>query len=121
VEVGSGRWLALLLEDIEHRAELAERLLAGLLDRRQRALGLLGQVLVQVQRHPGLHVDQGQMVPKRVVEVPGDAPPLLAGPPARLLLPDPHGLGRPHAPDAHGLGGAQQHQQPGGQTGQVGK
>src|SRR6266545_2749699 len=109
---GAGGRLPLLPEDVEDRAQLGQRLLAGLLDRRQRAAGLLGQLLVQVQRNPGLQADQRQVVAEGVVELPGDAEPLLAGSPPCLLLPHPRRLGGALPPDADPLGGAEQHQQP---------
>jgi hypothetical protein len=81
--------LALLTEDVQHRAELAQGLLARLLDGEEGAAGLFGDLLVQMERHPGLHVDQGEMMPQGVVELTGDAKTLLAGSPPLLLLPDP--------------------------------
>ena len=72
-------------QHVEHRAQLAERLLAGVLDGGERRAGLLGLLVQQVQGDAGLHVDERDVVGEHVVQLAGDAQPLLAGPAARLL------------------------------------
>ena len=71
----------------ERGAHLAQQFAAGPLDGGQRRAGLLGVVVHQVQRHPGLHVDQRDVVAEDVVQVAGEPEPLLACPPALGLLP----------------------------------
>ena len=105
---------------VQHRLDVRQRFPARLLDRGQRGPDLLRPLVHQLQRHPRLHVDQRQAVRHHVVQVPGDAEPLLAGlPPARLVRrallldrPLPAGLGE-GPPVADQLGPGQQEQQPG--------
>ena len=92
-----GRWgpaglLVALAEDVEHRAELGQGLLAGLPDGVQCRAGLLGKFLVEVECHPRPHVDQRDVVAERVVQLAGHPETLLARPAASLLLSNPGGL-----------------------------
>ena len=89
-----GRRLLLGAQHAEHRADLAQRLGARRLDRGQRLAGLLRPVVHQVQPHPGLHVDQRQVVAEHVVQLAGDPQPFLGRLPALLLLAAP-GPARP--------------------------
>ena len=68
------------------RPQLVERLLAELLDRRERRTGLFRMAIEHVQRGPGLHVDRGDAVGDHVVEVAGDAEALLGDAAPGFLL-----------------------------------
>jgi hypothetical protein len=81
-------------EHAERRAHLVQQVPARPLDRRQSGPGLLGIVVHEVERHPGLHVDQRDVVAEAVVQVARHPQPLLAPAPAlglggrrRRLLP----------------------------------
>src|SRR5918994_360176 len=116
---GGGSWCSRavvgLAEDVEHRAQLAKRLLAGVLDGGQRRPGLVRALLEQVEGHAGLHVDERDVVRQHVVELLGDEQALLAGPAARLLGLHVRQLGAPLAAGADYLGPGGQHQEPRGQ------
>ena len=71
----------------ERGAHLLQQFAARPLDGRQRRPGLLGVVVHQVERDPGLHVDQRDVVAEDVVQVAGEPQPLLTCPPALGLLP----------------------------------
>ena len=71
----------------EHRPQLGEGLLAHLVDRGQGDSGPFRLPVDQVQRRVGLHVDDRNVVCHHVVQVPGDAQPLLARLPPRLIGP----------------------------------
>ena len=114
-----GRPLVDLAQDPEHRTDLTERLGGRVVDHRQRGPSLLGSLVEQVQRHPGLHVDQRDVVGQHVVQVTGDPQPLLLGAPQSLLFAAATHGGDPLAARAHRLAGEQQHQQPRGQAGRL--
>ena len=105
---------------VQHRLDVHQSFAARLLDRGQRGPDLLRPPVHQLERHPRLHVDQRQAVRHHVVQVPGDAEPLLARlPPGRLVRrallldrPPPAGLGE-GPPVADQLAPGQQEQQPG--------
>ena len=90
----------------------------------QGAAGLARLLVHQVQGHPGLDVDQGDVVGEHVVQLAGDAHALLAGPPPGLLGPGPLG-GQAALAAGHGhLGHDQDQQQPaevGGDRGRGGR
>ena len=65
-------------QDVEDRAQLFERVLARVLDRAQRGTGLLRQLVAEVERDAGLHVDERDVVRDDIVEVTRDPEPLVA-------------------------------------------
>ena len=81
-----GRLLAGAAQHAEHRADLAQRVGARLVDRRQCDPRLLGLLVHQVQGDAGLDVDQRDVVRQHIVELLGDAQPLLVGLTAGLEL-----------------------------------
>ena len=81
-----GRLLAGAAQHAEHRADLAQGVGARLVDRRQRDPRLLGLLVHQMQGDAGLDVDQRDVVRQHVVELLGDAQPLLVGLAAGLEL-----------------------------------
>jgi hypothetical protein len=87
----AGRPLLALAEHVQHRPQLLDGVVGGLLDGRQGAAGLARLLVHQVQGHPGLDVDQGDVVGEHVVELTGDPHALLAGAPPGLLGPGPLG------------------------------
>jgi hypothetical protein len=106
-----GRGLVALTEHVEHRPQLAQGVVGGLLDGRKGAAGLARLLVHQVQGHAGLDVDQGDVVGEHVVQLAGDAHALLAGPPPVLLGPGPLG-GQAALAAGHGhLGHGQDQQQ----------
>src|SRR5215216_7140082 len=80
-----------LAEHAQHGVQLPEGLVAGLADGGQRVGGLVGPAVQQVGRDPGLDADHPDGVGDHVVQLPGDAQPLLVDPAAGLLLPGPLG------------------------------
>jgi hypothetical protein len=115
---GTGRDGAILAppQHVQHRPQLAERLLAGVLDGGQRGSGLVGSFVQQVEGGACLHVDQRDVVGQDVMKLAGDEQALLARPVARLLGLDIGQLRPPFPPAAGALGAGAQHQQPGGQA-----
>jgi hypothetical protein len=112
----AGRRLA-HAQDVEHRAQLAQRVAAGVADDGQRRAGLLGVLVQQVEGHPRLDGDEGDVVGQHVVELLGDAQPLLAGLAAGLLGPDGLGLRGLLAAAADQLDPGGQGHQPGADAG----
>ena len=99
-EAGHGMVRRLLVDaaqDPEGRAHLAQQLLAGLLDRRQRRARLLRVVVHEVERHSRLHVDQRDVVAEHVVQLLRDPQPFLHALAALGLLPGRTRLGEPLA------------------------
>jgi len=99
VEVGHARRrrgrdpLTGLAQRAQHRLYLHERILAGLLDRRQRRARLLGTFVHQFEGDAGLDVDHRDAVGQDVVQLSGDVQALLARSPARGLELGAPGLG----------------------------
>jgi hypothetical protein len=104
-----------LAQHAEDRAQLDQGLLAGLLDRGQRLAGLLGPLVEQVERHPGLDADQRHVVGHHVMELAGDPHPLVGGLAAQGLGVGPGGGLGPVAAAPHHLGHAHQRDQPRGE------
>ena len=98
----------------ERRAQVGEGGAAGVLDVAQRPVGLAGVALEQVRRDARLDVDRGHRVGHDVVDLAGDAQPLLAHAPQRLLLGGLHQplLGHAARPD-HLAGGDRQQDESG--------
>ena len=82
----AGRGLTTRPQHAEGQPELVERVLARGLDRDERGRGLVRMGRGDVRARAGLDVDRGEAVGDDVVQVPGDAQPLLGHEPARLLL-----------------------------------
>src|SRR5690606_39513263 len=76
---GGRRVLGAVAQHPDRRAQVAQRVPARLLDRREGGPGLLRVPVEAVQRGPGLDVDVRDVVPGHVVQLAGDAQPLLAG------------------------------------------
>jgi hypothetical protein len=79
----------LLVHPAQHAeggTHLAQQVAARLLDRGERGSGLLRVVVHQVERHPGLHVDERDVVAEHVVQVARDPQPFLAAAAAFGLL-----------------------------------
>ncbi len=108
----AGRTLRSGAQHVDEGAQLVERVLARRLDRAERALGQLRSLVDQVERGPGLHVDQRQVVRDHVVELARDAQLLVAGAQPFLLFPGAPALDGALAPDAHDLRGGREHEQP---------
>lgn len=116
--LGGGLGVAGLAQQPDGGPQLVERGATGLAYVRERLLGLVRALVHDMGGHPGLDVDQGDVVGDDVVQVAGDAQPLLGDPAAGLLL---AGALRPlgpfpdrvdeRAPAAHGVPGG------GGQAG----
>ena len=108
------RVLAGAAQHTEHRADLAQRVGARLVDRRQRDPRLAGLLVHQLQGDAGLDVDQRNVVRQHVVQLAGDAQPLLVGLAAGLELARPLGLREALLAAADPLDAGQRHEQPGG-------
>ncbi len=80
------RDLVVVAQHTDGRPQLVERLLAELLDGRERRTGLFRMAIEHVQGGPGLHVDRGDAVGDHVVEVAGDAEALLGDAAPGFLL-----------------------------------
>ncbi len=83
---GGGLGVVGLAEQAHGGAQLVERRTAGLADVGEGLLGLVGPLVHDVRRDPGLHVDQRDVVGDHVVQIAGDAQPLLGDAAAGLLL-----------------------------------
>jgi hypothetical protein len=116
---GRGRARQLLArpaQDAEHRAHLAQRLRAGLLDRLERRAGALGLLVEQVERGAGLDVDERHVVRQHVVQLARDPEALLAGAGDLLLATRSLGLVPPLLAEGDELDRRGQHEHPGGQA-----
>ena len=82
-------------QHVEGGAQLAGGVAARLLDGEERIGHRLAALAGQVNGHAGLHLDHRDAVGERVVQLPGDPQPLVAGPAAGRLLPRALGLGGP--------------------------
>ena len=82
-------------QHVEGRTQLPGGVAARLLDGEERLGHLLAALAGQVNGHAGLHLDRRDAVGERVVQLPGDPQPLVAGPAPGRLLPRALGLGRP--------------------------
>ncbi len=91
---GAGLGLVRAPQQPERAAQLPHGLVTGQPDHPQRGAGRLGVVGQCLVRDRGLHPDHRDGVAQHVVQVPGDAQPLLLDPPARLPLPLGRGLPR---------------------------
>ena len=74
-----------LAQHLDQRAQLDQRLLARALDDDERLVDLLGVGAAQVEGDRRLHVDERHVVGDDVVQLLGDAQPVLPGPAAALL------------------------------------
>ncbi|MCO5614894.1 hypothetical protein L7F22_069179 [Adiantum nelumboides] len=116
VQAGGGRTRGLLVDPTQHAeggAHLAQQVAAGPLDLGERGAGLLRVVVHQVERDPGLHVDQGDVVAEHVVQLLGDPQPLGVGAAPTLGLGGPPGLRRALAPDPPEGAARDERRQPG--------
>ena len=92
VEPGGGtdrRGLLRVAQHPERGPQVVERVPARALDVQQRLARLLGVLVEQVRRDPGLHVDRDHRVRDHVVHLAGDPQPLLverAGPRSRPVI-----------------------------------
>ena len=81
-------------------------------DRRERRAGLLGSLVDQVKRDPGLHVDQGEVVSEHVVQLARDPQALLAGHSPLLLAASGDRLRTALLPYTNDLGNRAEQQHP---------
>lgn len=90
IEAGCGRErrvaVGAVAQHAEDRAQLADRVAAGVLDRLQRVTGVRGIPVEQLSGGGGLDVDRRERMGHHVVQIARDAQPLLLGAALGLLL-----------------------------------
>ena len=99
-------------QGVERGAQLVEGVAARLLDGGERGAGLVGMLVDEVQSDTRLDVDERDVVGQHVMELLGEAQPLLAGPALLLLVFGALTLGQLVAADPGHLGDSQDQCQP---------